>query len=448
MTDSRAMLYATREMTALFSAESFVRHMLQFEQALARAEVRAALIPSSAADDIAAACQAMPIDAGALFEQAALAGTPVIPLLARLRAVLGEEGRNALHLGATSQDAIDTALMLQMQAGLGLLEIDLLRVCAGCAALAEGRRSTLMAGRTLLQQALPITFGLKAARWLALCCRQVEALRAVRSSALALQFGGAAGTLAALGNSGGQVAAILADELALPLPDLPWHAERDRVARIACALGVLAGAMLKIAGDVVLLAQSEVGELAEQAAPGKGGSSSMPHKHNPVDAIFAITSARVALGYVPILLNSMAQEHERAAGNWQTEWLAIPALFCATSGAVERVARLVDGLQVDAERMRANLDAAGGLALAEALMTALVPAVGRAEAQRLVQAASRRATSGASLLGVALADDAIRAYLDEAAIRQALDPAAYLGQANAFVDRALADYRALQEHPQ
>ncbi|HEU5087454.1 MAG TPA: 3-carboxy-cis,cis-muconate cycloisomerase, partial [Roseiflexaceae bacterium] len=420
MTSQFDTLYSTPEMAALFSAESQVRHLLRFEAALARAEARAGLVPAAAAEAIAAACRNVQLDVAELFREAALAGTPVIPLVRMLGATLGDGTRGYLHQGATSQDVLDTALVLQMRSGLELLEQNLLETCAACALLAGRYRNTLMAGRTLLQQALPITFGLKAARWLALCCRQVEALRAVRSNALALQFGGAAGTLAALGDRGVQVAAFLAEELALPLPGLPWHAERDRIAQVASALGVLAGAMLKIAGDVILLAQSEVAEVAEQTAPGKGGSSAMPHKHNPVDAIFAVASARLALGYVPTILNSMAQEHERAAGSWQTEWQAIPALFCAAGGAVARVARVAGGLQVNEQRMRSNLDIGGGLAMSEALMVALAAHTGRQQAQQLVQNVSQLVGTGTTLLESALANQEIYALLGEQGIHQAL----------------------------
>jgi len=256
-------------------------------------------------------------------------------LVRLLTARVAAEGRDFVHWGATSQDAIDTATVLQMRDGLLLLEGDLFRLGAACAALADGRRRTLMAGRTLLQQALPIPFGLKAARWLGLVTRQVRALRDQRW-ALALQFGGASGTLAALGDQGLRVAELLAAELALALPDLPWHAERDRVAGIAAAVGVTAGAMAKVAQDVVLLAQTEVGEAAEARAPGKGGSSAMPQKRNPVDATLALAAARLAVGQVPVILAAMTQEHERAVGGWQAEWAAIPDLFRFAGGAAAR----------------------------------------------------------------------------------------------------------------
>ena len=441
---SDSLLFTTPEMASTFSAEAHVRQMLRFEVALARAEARVGIIPTEAADAIASACQVEQFDVAALYREAVVAGTLAIPLVRRLTEQAGDAGQKWVHWGATSQDAIDTALMLQMRDGLDLLIADLLRVCASCAALAERQRATLMVGRTLLQQALPITFGLKAARWLALATRQVLAVREQRARSLALQFGGAAGTLAALGDKGMQVAEFLAQSLDLALPDLPWHAERDRVANIAAALGVTAGAMAKIAHDVALLAQTEVGEVAEASAPGKGGSSAMPQKRNPVDATLALAASRLAIGQVPVIFGAMAQEHERAAGGWQAEWAAIPELFRATAGAVAHVAQVLAGLQVDADRMRANLEQSGGLAMAEALTMALAPQLGRPEAQRLVQELARRVQSNeVTLHEAAQVDLQVGTILSPDQIARALDPASYLGATDALIDRALAGYNAL-----
>jgi len=446
MSDTAAdALYSTPAMAAAFAPRSHVRQMLAFEAALARAEARAGIIPPAAAQAIAAACQTLDVelDVEAIYHEAAVAGSPAIPLVRLLTARVAAEGRDFVHWGATSQDAIDTATVLQMRDGLLLLEGDLFRLGAACAALADGRRRTLMAGRTLLQQALPIPFGLKAARWLGLVTRQVRALRDQRW-ALALQFGGASGTLAALGDQGLRVAELLAAELALALPDLPWHAERDRVAGIAAAVGVTAGAMAKVAQDVVLLAQTEVGEAAEARAPGKGGSSAMPQKRNPVDATLALAAARLAVGQVPVILAAMTQEHERAVGGWQAEWAAIPDLFRFAGGAVARVAQAVAGLQVDAGRMRANVEQGGGLLIAEALTMALAPHLGRPEAQRVVQVVCTGATDGGrSLRQAALGDARVRAVLSPAEIERALDPDDYLGSADALIDRALEGYRAI-----
>jgi 3-carboxy-cis,cis-muconate cycloisomerase len=419
--------------------------MLAFEAALAHAQARAGMIPQEAASAISASCRVELFDVAALYREAAVAGTPAIPLVRMLTARVVGDGQKYVHWGATSQDAIDTALMLQMRDGLDLLVTGLLDVCAACATFAEQYRSTLMAGRTLLQQALPITFGLKAARWLALATRQVQALIERRERSLAVQLGGAAGTLASLGDRGLRVVELLAEELGLPVPDLPWHTERDRIAGIALTLGIVAGAMAKIASDLVLLAQTEVGEVSEGAAPGKGGSSAMPQKHNPVDAIYALASARLTMGGVPVILSAMAQEHERAVGGWQAEWAAIPNLFRFTADTVERVRSAVVDLQINPTRMRANLDLTGGLSMAESLTMALAPHIGKPEAQRLVQAICEQAIkSGQHLREVALTNEQVCTILSLEEIDRALDPTEYLGSTDAFIDRALEAYRAIQ----
>ncbi|GAB4449172.1 MAG: 3-carboxy-cis,cis-muconate cycloisomerase [Chloroflexi bacterium OHK40] len=436
-------LYSTPALAAIFAPEAHVAKILAFEAALARAEARAGVIPPDAAEAIGAACQVERFDVHALYRDAARAGTLAIPLVRALTAQVAEPGRAYVHWGATSQDAIDTALMLQLREALPLIEADLLRLAGACATLADAYRHTLLPARTLLQQALPIPFGLKAARWLGLAVRQARAIRA-QWAGLWIQFGGAAGTLAALGDRGLAVAAFLAEELGLAVPDLPWHAERDHTAALAATLGVAAGAMAKIAHDIVLLAQTEVGEVSEAAAPGKGGSSAMPQKRNPVDAVLAQAAARLAQAQVGVILGAMAHEHERAAGGWQAEWQALPDLLRFAGGAVARVADAVSGLELDAARMRANLDAGGGLMLAESLTMALAPHLGRAEAQHLVQALCGRAVAGAATLrDVALADPQVRAVLSPEAIAVALDPAAYLGSASAMIDRALEGYHIL-----
>ena len=439
------VLFSTESMSAVFSQEAHVRSMLAFEAALARAEARAGIIPQEAATAIAASCNMELFDIAALYREAVSAGTPAIPLVRMLTARIEGEAKKYVHWGATSQDVIDTALMLQMRAGFDLLVDGLLDVCASCATLAERHRHTLMAGRTLLQQALPVSFGLKAARGLALATRQVHALRACRKRNIVAQFGGAAGTLAALGKHGLLIADYLGQELALPVPDLPWHTERDRVAEIAASLGVVAGAMGKIARDIILLAQTEVGEVEEGSAPGKGGSSAMPQKHNPVDATFALAASRLAIGVVPVVLYAMEQEHERAAGGWQAEWEAIPNLFRYTACALERVGGALRGLQIDAARMQANLALTGGAIMAESLTMALAPRLGRPEAQRVVkEACEQTVRSGIELQEVVLADARVRAVLSPQEIALALDPAHYLGSADVFIDRALAAYREMR----
>jgi len=434
-------MFTTPEIDAIFAPAAHIRHMLAFEAALARAEAAAGVIPVAAAELIAAACRE-DFDSSAIYAEAAMAGTPAIPLVRLLRTRVAGDAADYVHWGATSQDAIDSAAMLQMRAGLNLLLADLLVIGARCSELAQEHRRTLQSGRTLLQHALPITFGLKAARWLALVTRQIQALRQVSDQSLALQFGGAAGTLAALGDAGPRVAALLAAELGLPLPDLPWHAERDRVAAIVAAVGIAAGSAAKIAHDIALLAQTEVGEVAEASAPGKGGSSALPHKRNPVDAMQALAAGRLATGVVPVVLSALAHEHERAIGGWQAEWAAIPDLFRYAAGAIAYTRQAMQGLQADPQRMRANLDLSGGLMMAEALTLALAEQIGLSEARRIVETACDQArTAGGSLQQAAHDDPRIRAAMSPEVIDRALDPAAYLGSADRLIDRALAAYR-------
>lgn len=438
-------LFSSPAMVAIFSPEAHVQAMLDFEAALARAEARAGVISAAVADVIAAACRVELYDVPALYQATISAGTLAIPLVKALTDRVGGEAGRYVHWGATSQDAIDTAYMLQMRRGLARLDADLQTIAAACAALAQTHRATPMAGRTLLQHALPITFGLKAARWLALTTRRITRLRELRDRAFVVQFGGAVGTLASLGPNGPLVLELLAQELRLGVPDMPWHAERDRIAEIAAAVGIVAGAMAKIAGDIALLTQTELGEVAEANVAGKDGSSTLPHKRNPVDVTFARAAAQLALGNVAVVLAAMAQEHERAAGAWQAEWAVLPGLFRYTAGAVIRVQEALTGLEVDAGRMQANLGLTNGLVMAESLATALARHTGRAEAQRIVQAACERAQSrNASLLSTALATPAISDHLSAIEIERAFDPMSYLGSTDAFIDRALADYQLLQ----
>jgi 3-carboxy-cis,cis-muconate cycloisomerase len=439
-------LFSTPAMDALFSPRATVAFMLHVEVSLARALARAGVIPADAADAIAAHSNPELYDVDAIFAEAATAGNLVIPLVRMLTERVDAQARGYVHWGATSQDIADTAMVLQMQQGLDLLANDLRGVAEGAATLAERHRHTLMAGRTLLQQAAPITFGLKAARWLALTERQLRALDGIRhlrhlySNYLPLQFGGAAGTLASLGDAALEVESFLGRELALGAAYPPWHAERDGIATIAATLGVLAGAMNKIAGDVALLSQTEVGELSEGTRPGKGGSSAMPQKQNPVDAMSARAAARLAIALVPTLIAG-DHEHERALGAWQAEWVALPQLFRHTAGAVSHVRQLLAGLEVHADRMRRNLDLAGGTLMAEALTVALAAKLGRPEAQRIVKAECERALrDGITLQEAAVEDTCTAGILSREEIERALDPSRYLGNTDAYIERALASF--------
>jgi 3-carboxy-cis,cis-muconate cycloisomerase len=436
------MIPLDRDGDRLFSPASHVAYILRFEAALARACARAGVVSSEIAQSIEQICRVELFNLDDLQRDAMHAGTIAIPIVQQLISRAPQSARMYVHWGATSQDAIDTALVLQMRDGLDALIADVHDTADSAASFAEVHRRSVMAGRTLLQQAVPITFGLKAARWLGALARQTQALRAVRRDALVLQFGGAAGTLAALGDVGPEVARLLGEELDLAVPDLPWHAERDRPASVVGALGVTAGVLAKIATDIVLMAQTEVAEVAEGVVAGKGVSSAMPHKRNPVDAISAIAAARLAVGAVPVVLSAMSQEHERGAGGWQAEWTAIPDAFRHTLRAAAHVRSAVAGLDVKPDRMQENLERGSGTLMAESLATALTSHVGRPEAQRMVMEIVERAFRERISFGDALGRDGrIGALLGTDGIARALDPASYLGSTELLVDRALRSWR-------
>ncbi len=435
-------LFTTERMRAIFSDQGRVRGMLDFEAALARAEARVGVIPAPAAEAIAARCHAELFDMAALAQGIALSGNPAIPLVRTLTALVARDDAEAagyVHWGATSQDAMDTGLALQLRDALDAFESDLARLSGALARIAETHTHTPLAGRTWLQQAVPVTFGLKAAGWLSAVERERERVRELRPRALVIQCGGAAGTLAALGDRGLDVAAALAEELRLGLPDLPWHTQRDRVAEVATTLGLLVGTLGKMARDLALLAQTEVGEAREPDAPGRGGSSTMPQKRNPVAASVALAAAVRVPALVSVMLTAMTQEHERGLGGWQAEWETLPEICALAAGALEQMARTMEGLEVDTARMRANLDLSDGLILAEAAAMALARHMGRARAHALVERASRQATEQGRQLREILAEDAeVRAHLSAEELDRAFDPGNYLGIAVELVDRALA----------
>lgn len=429
------------------SDAAWLQAMLDAEAALARAQARTGLINSAAAAAIAASCDAGLYDADELGEAAALSGNPVTPLVRALTERVAAAGGSGaaeryVHLGATSQDILDTAMMLVSSHALDAVLADVDAVAGACADLAETHRDTVLAGRTLLQQALPVTFGLKAAGWLAGVDDARRRLAQVRAERLAAQLGGAAGTLASLGDEGAAVARAFADELGLAEPVLPWHTVRVRLGELAGALGVLGGVLGKVARDVTLLAQTEIGEVAEPAAAGRGGSSTMPHKRNPVGSTSALACVHRIPGLVATLLGAMVQEHERAAGTWHAEWETLRDLLRLSAGAAASVRDVVSELEVRTDRMRGGLDATGGLLLAERVTTALAGGIGRLAAHDLVEAACRRAVEHSRpLRDVLLEEPPVREHLSAAEVDAALDPTRYLGSAREFVDRALAGHR-------
>ncbi|MBK4733266.1 3-carboxy-cis,cis-muconate cycloisomerase [Noviherbaspirillum pedocola] len=435
-------------MLAVFSDTAAVQRMLDFEAALARAEAAHGVIPQSAVAAIVAACNAEQIDLPALAEAAASAGNLAIPLVKQLTAAVSRRDAEAgkyVHWGATSQDAIDTGLMLQLREALQLFHTEVDGIIDALAQLARAHRDTPMIGRTWMQHALPISFGLKAAGWLDAMLNHRNRIIALQADALALQFGGAAGTLASLRDQGLAVAQSLAQDLDLPLPAMPWHTQRDRIADIATALGMLTGSLGKMARDVSLLMQTDVAEAAEPAAPGKGGSSTMPHKRNPVACAAALTAAVRVPGLVATVLAGMVQEHERALGGWQAEWDALPEIAVASFGALRQMREVAAGLSVDADRMRANLDITHGLIMGEAVMLALGGRIGRLNAHHLVEAASRQAAANGRHLREVLGEDQqVTQHLSPQELDALFAPVNYLGATGLFVDRVLARHQQEQ----
>jgi 3-carboxy-cis,cis-muconate cycloisomerase len=435
-------LFSSRsEVGARTGDDAWLRAMLVFESALAGALADVGLAPRPAAEEIAVVCAGHDRDLDALGEGTAREGTPVPALLKQLRAKLSDEAEAVLHRGATSQDVVDTAAMLVAKRALVPLLADLDGAADAAAGLAERHRDDLAAGRTLLQQALPITFGLRATGWLGGLDDAAARLGAVAAERLAIQLGGAVGTLASLGNEGPAVAEALARRLELAAPPIPWQANRSRPVELAAALGQAAGAAGKVAGDVVLLAQTEVGEVA--AGGEGGGSSTLPQKRNPVAAVTAVAVSRRTPGLVATLFAAMPGEEERAAGAWQAEAETLSELLRLTGQGVAAVRALLEGLEVFPGRMRANLEQTDGLVMAESLASALGEKVGRARAQKLAGAAARRAgAEGRSLAEAAAASEEIVAALGADGIAAALDPAGYLGATDVLIDRALAAHRA------
>lgn len=420
---------------------AWLQAMLDVEAALARAQASVGLVRPEHAEAVVAACDAHRFDVATLGEQAASVGNPVVPLVRALTAEVGEPAGRYVHQGATSQDVLDTAAMLVARRALAALLDDLSAAAEAAASLAERHRSTPMAGRTLLQQALPVTFGLKAAGWLVGLDEAHGRLREVRDRRLAVQLGGAVGTLAALGANGPDVAARLAAELGLAEPVLPWHTMRTRTVELACALGETAAVAAKVARDIALLAQTEVGEVSE-GVPGRGGSSTLPHKRNPVAAVSVLACAGQAPGLVATLLAAAVQEHERAAGGWHAEWRPLTELLSSTGSAVAWLRDCLEHLQVNAARMRENLDLTGGLFLAERVSTALAPALGRLEAHDLVQrCAADAAESGLPFADVLARTSGVTRHLDTETLARLLDPSGATGNAEVLVDRALAAHR-------
>ena len=430
-------LYGSDAMRALFDDRAYCQYMLDVEAALARVQARLGIIPAEAATAISAAARVENLDTAELAASVRHVGYPVVGLVRGLSRAAGAAG-DWTHWGATTQDIMDSATALQLRDALAVLRTDLVALIGALATQANTHRATVMAGRTHLQHALPITFGLKCATWLMPLVAHVERLDQLLPRAAMVQFGGAAGTLASLGEHGIAVLEGLAEELNLTAPPAPWHVARDGFAEAVGVLGLLCGSLAKIATDIILLAQNEVAEVTEPYVAGRGQSSTMPQKRNPIASEYILASARAVQALVPLMQGAMAQDHERATGPWQAEPLALPQAFVLTHGALLHARSIAEGMVVDAARMRANLDLTRGLIMAEAVMMGLAPTLGREAAHHAVQHACDQAIAGGIHLAAALArEPAVAARLDAAAIAGLVDPASYLGSTDRFIDRVL-----------
>jgi 3-carboxy-cis,cis-muconate cycloisomerase len=435
-------LATTAPLSDLFSDQSILQAMLDFEVALARAEAQLKIIPRSAADAIAVAAKAEVFDPAALSGATLRAGTPVIPfvkaLTERVRGIDSKAG-GFVHWGATSQDVADTALVLLLKRAQPIFDADLTRLERALKRLAKEHGAAVMLGRTLMQPAPPTTFGLKAAGWLNAISRSHKRLNDAFFETPILQFGGASGTLASLGRRGLAVGRALADELGLGLPDAPWHTHRDRIAELMCACGILTGSLGKMARDISLLMQGEVGEAAEPSEPGRGGSSTMPHKRNPTGCSLTLAAAVRVPGLVAGFLSAMVQEHERALGGSQSEWPTVSGVIQASGLAAASMAEVAEGLTVDPARMRTNIEATKGVIFAERAMMLLGDKLGRDVAHKLLEEATQKSIAeGRSLASVLSGMSEVTRHLDSAIVRELDVPEHYLGMADEFRTRLLA----------
>jgi 3-carboxy-cis,cis-muconate cycloisomerase len=435
-------MFGTPEMRAVFSDDNLLKCYVDTEVALAVAQGRTGVIPQGAADTIAKAGATVTLDRGALKAEAENVGYPILGLVRQLSAKLGESGRY-VHWGATTQDIMDTATVLQIRSALAIVERDMAAVSAALARLAEKHRDTPMPGRTHLQQALPITFGYKCAIWLAAMDRHAVRLRELKPRVLVAQLGGAAGTLASLGDKGLDVRREFARELKLGDPPITWHVARDAVVETVNFLGLLTGSLGKIGFDIMLMMMTELGEAFEPFASHRGASSTMPQKRNPISSEILVANAKAVRQHAGLMLDAMIQDFERATGPWHVEWMAIPESFILTAGSLAQAKFMLEGLVVDEARMRANLDLTQGLIVAEAVMMGLAPHLGRQQAHDVVYEACRDALGqGRSLFDVLQANAHVAAALPTARLRALCDPANYLGAAPVMVDAIVRQQRS------
>jgi 3-carboxy-cis,cis-muconate cycloisomerase len=430
--------FGTPAMRAVFSDVATIARYVEVEVALAKAEARCGVIPQNAADEIARRASAESLDFDLLRQETDNVGYPILPLVHQLVKQCGEAGRY-VHWGATTQDIMDTATVLQIRAGLALVEADIAALRTILADLARKHRDTPMAGRTHLQQALPVTFGYKAAIWLAMFDRHAQRLAELKPRVLVGQFAGAAGTLASLGEDGFAVQEALCAELRLGVPVSTWHVARDGFAEVLNFFALVTGTLGKIAVDIMIMASTEFAEVYEPFVPGRGASSTMPQKRNPISSELMLAAAKAVRQHAGLMTDAMIHDFERATGPWHAEWIAIPESFVLTAGALHQARFALGGLIVDSKRMAQNLAMSRGLIVAEAVMMQMAPFTGRQEAHDVVYAACRVVNEqGGTLAEVLLRDATVTGHFDRAAVERMTDPANYLGLAPAMVDRVIA----------
>jgi 3-carboxy-cis,cis-muconate cycloisomerase len=430
--------FGTPAMRAIFCDERYIAQCTRVEVALARVQGKLGVIPADAAQTIEAKATTDGIDYAKLKHETDIVGYPIVGLVHQLAKQCGDAGR-FIHWGATTQDIMDMATVLQVRDAIVLIEMDLVAINAALAGLSAKHRDTVMAGRTHLQHALPITFGHKTAIWLSMIRRHRERLEQVKPRVLVGQFAGAAGTLASLGKDGMAVHDALMADLGLSAPSITWHVARDNLAEVVGLLALIAGSLAKIATDIMLMMQTEVGEVFEPFVKGRGSSSTMPQKRNPISCELILAAAKSVRQNAGLMLDAMASDHERATGPWHLEWIALPEAFIASAGALGQARFMLEGLIVEPERMRRNLDITGGLIVAEAVMMALAQHTGRGVAHDLVYGACRQASEQGTTLLVALkAVPEVTKHFNDAKLAALVDPANYVGSAGAMVDRLLA----------
>ncbi len=430
--------FGTPAMREVFSDFRLLGRYAEVEIALAKAEARCGVIPAEAAEAIAKCTNVAALDFDLLRRETDIVGYPILPLVQQMVKQCGEAGRY-VHWGATTQDIMDTALVLQVRAGLTIIEQDISTLRGILADLSRRYRDTPMAGRTHLQQALPVTFGYKTAIWLAMFGRHAERLHQLKPRVLIGQFAGAAGTLASLGNKGFDVQKAFCDELGLGIPVSTWHVARDGLAEVVNFLALLTGSLGKIALDIMIMASTEFAEVYEPFVKGRGASSTMPQKRNPISSELMLAASKAVRQHAGLMLDATVQDFERATGPWHAEWMAIPESFVLTAGALHQAKFALGGLVVDEKQMAKNLGISRGLIVAEAVMMGLAPEIGRQQAHDVVYDACRLANDKNMTLADALsADPEVSSRIDRATIERLTSPKNYLGLAPEMVDRVLA----------